>query len=993
MIKIFHKAVFFVFLICMFNAHAAGIDPITTSGNYVGDINTSGYGINLELITKDTTSVINLTGNITADGLDNIGIGINILNIPKFIPDDPDNYVCCENNVFPENNIATVNVTGNVSGGDSGLYIENTNSSNNVATVNVTGNLSGGIAGLYIVNTNSSNNSNTVKITGDVTGAIAFFSNLYELGDISSHNTNTVDIKGDVRATNDVILFNATAPSDGNFNNSNSLNIVGNVTTSDGSQGIVLVNNGYFNSNTVNIVGDVSLGLGVIGLENVANYTDDVDTVNLSAHNTNTVNITGNINGSTAGGYMLKLTNDDYTSFDTNLLNIKGDINVNEPSSDGVKRILILSNTISSNSTNTVNLTGNITNICGFVCEGISLNNTLNSTNSSNTVNMTGNILTGGYLVGYGVTMVNGATSNSSNTVNLTGNVTTSGLISYAVILANLGGEETNSNQNTLNMTGYINTSGDGSTGIFIQETGGNDNNTVNLKGSITTTGNEAPSPPLPRGPMSSPGIFISSQSETAVTNASTIVNMTGNITTSGNGSGEAGAIGSHGIYIEDYATSNTNQVNIIGNITTTGEYADGINLFSQSTSSLSENMVNLTGRLSATGLGARAIFASNDSATSTNTVQLNKGSSVIGSIVGEGAHAENNLLKLNLGAGASYDFETIGFMATDLNGRPMVTGSAHAAGVGNVSTATQSLYERTAQITHSLDDRLRAYNQQRDTVQPYWVNAYYSDSSRNGQGLTATNLNFNQYRSGITAGFNIDNTLTPIELVANYEYGKLNIDDGNQGIQSNAVMAGFLFPNLTNLIGGTLGAKALVGYSDFNGDRKVLTNDVAYNGSRNVTANYQSSHLNLGSAWTKILHENDKAKFDVLIGMDLNTQHIKSYSESDLFTWQSRTLNQLQERFELGLQMKPIHNPLSLYGRIGIEHRDLLSGENQNYTIVNQAVSFNDPNQQGTYVTMNAGAYYPLTKTLNAYANVRYYGADKNIDSLSGGIGIAGQF
>ena len=164
MIKIFHKAVFFVFLICMFNAHAAAIDPITTSGNYVGDINTSGYGINLELITKDTTSVINLTGNITAGGLGNIGI--NILNIPKFIPDDPDNDVCCENNVFPENNIATVNVTGNVSGGDSGLYIENTNSSNNVATVNVTGNLSGD-AGLIFQTNSSSYNTNTVKITGE----------------------------------------------------------------------------------------------------------------------------------------------------------------------------------------------------------------------------------------------------------------------------------------------------------------------------------------------------------------------------------------------------------------------------------------------------------------------------------------------------------------------------------------------------------------------------------------------------------------------------------------------------------------------------------------------------------------------------------------------------------------------------------------------------------------------------------------------------------
>jgi hypothetical protein len=40
-----------------------------------------------------------------------------------------------------------------------------------------------------------------------------------------------------------------------------------------------------------------------------------------------------------------------------------------------------------------------------------------------------------------------------------------------------------------------------------------------------------------------------------------------------------------------------------------------------------------------------------------------------------------------------------------------MVSGSAHAAGVGNVTTASQSLYERTSQITQSLDDRLRTYD------------------------------------------------------------------------------------------------------------------------------------------------------------------------------------------------------------------------------------------------------------------------------------------
>ena len=205
--------------------------------------------------------------------------------------------------------------------------------------------------------------------------------------------------------------------------------------------------------------------------------------------------------------------------------------------------------------------------------------------------------------------------------------------------------------------------------------------------------------------------------------------------------------------------------------------------------------------------------------------------------------------------------------------------------------------------------------------------------------------------------------------------------------------MAGALFPDIKKLLTGTLSAKALVGYSDFSGDRKVLTNDVAFNGSRNVTANYQSSHLTIGSAWTKTLYQTDKMILDTLVGIDLNTQHINSYSESDLFKWSGRTINQLQERVTLGMEMKPMVNPLTLFGRVGIERRDLLSGENQNYAINNTAVSYNDSNQRNTYATLNAGAYYPLTPTVKAYAQVRYYDSVKDIDSLSGSIGISGQF
>jgi hypothetical protein len=373
--------------------------------------------------------------------------------------------------------------------------------------------------------------------------------------------------------------------------------------------------------------------------------------------------------------------------------------------------------------------------------------------------------------------------------------------------------------------------------------------------------------------------------------------------------------------------------------------------------------------------------------------VQLKKGSSVIGSIGGTGTSPENNFLKLNLGAGASYSFATTGFTVQDLNGRPMVTGSAHAAGVGNITTASQSLYERTSQITQSLDDRLRTHDLKQQPSQDFWVNTYYSDSNRGGQGLSGSNLSFNQYRSGITAGFNVKNSYTPTELIVNYEHGKLNIDEGNQGITSNSVMAGALFPDIKKLFTGTLSAKAMVGYSDFSGDRKVLTNDVAFNGSRNVTANYQSSHLTIGSAWTKTLYQTDKMILDTLVGIDLNTQHINSYSESDLFKWNGRTINQLQERVTLGMEIKPLVKPLTLFGRVGIERRDLISGENQNYTINNTAVSYNDSNQRNTYATLNAGAYYPLTPTVKAYAQVRYYDSVKDIDSLSGSIGISGQF
>jgi hypothetical protein len=429
------------------------------------------------------------------------------------------------------------------------------------------------------------------------------------------------------------------------------------------------------------------------------------------------------------------------------------------------------------------------------------------------------------------------------------------------------------------------------------------------------------------------------------------------------------------------------------GNITNIGTNAIGINMVSNGTGIT--NTVIMNGRISSslTDPDSYAIQATNYDSTNTNTIQLNKGSSIIGKIDGTlGTTTSGNILKFNLGAGASYNFTAPGFLGNDLNGRPYLADPA-AAGIGNVATASQSMYERTAAVSQSLDDRLRTYDLKQNTDQPYWINTYYTDSGRGGEGLTGSNLNFNQYRSAITAGFNIKNSYTPTELVVNYEYGKLNIDDGNQSIQSNSVMAGFLFPDINKVLGGTLSAKAMLGYTDNRGNRKVLDNTNA-NGFENVTASYNSTQLLVGPSWTKTLYQNDKVILDTLIGADLNTQRIDSYSEgSNLFHWNARTMNQIQTRMHLGLKVQPLSIPLHLYGRVGFEYRDLISGDNQKYAITGSSVNYNEPNQQSSYATANVGAYYPITKSINAYAQTKYYATDKNLDSLTTSAGISGQF
>ena len=657
-----------------------------------------------------------------------------------------------------------------------------------------------------------------------------------------------------------------------------------------------------------------------------------------------------------------------------------------------------------NNISGTVNMTGNISTE-GNLAYGINLKKSSVSS-TTNTVNMTGNISTTGTYA-FGIFLWNDYGTNNINTVNMIGNISTTGTFASGIYLYNFYGTN---NTNTANMTGNISTTGSGASGIYLSNSGTNNTNTVSMIGNITTTGDDAY------------GIYLYSSG----INTNTLY-MPGNITTTGMYAIGIRVEGSNSVLINSgiIATSgylgwgiksvglnstitNNGRISTSGNsaaglkiygdnsiitnngtIATSGNTADGILSVGNNIIINNSGSIRIAdGNSAAITLGNAGFYGANN-----NTVNLLKGSIIVGDI-----HADTGLtgakLNINLGSGASYAYSVTGpWTVTDLDNRPMITGSAYAAGIGAQETASEMLYQRTSSITSALDRRLRSYASNEVDNQPYWLDVYYSDVSRNSGGNYSTRNAFSNYNYGLTAGFKLPVELTPLELVVNVHQSNLNIDSGSQKIDSTSLMAGVIAPSIAEVLGAKLSAKALVGFANNDGDRKVMTNSLLYDGSRQIKSDYNSTYAVLGTALTKLYPINDRLTADALVGLDLATQYINAYAETDYFAWQGRTLNQLQSRVQVGLDYRFNQNKASLFARVGAERRDLISGGTQDYSINGTNVSFNTNNSNDTYITAQLGIKAQLEKRIQLFAIVNGLHSSDTISSIQGNIGLRADF
>ena len=561
-----------------------------------------------------------------------------------------------------------------------------------------------------------------------------------------------------------------------------------------------------------------------------------------------------------------------------------------------------------------------------------------NTTNSnSGTIQTGGNSSYAIYSSGYSTTNTN------------SGNINTTGIDAYGI--NTIGANSNIANSGTISSTG--------SYAIGIRSNG--DNSIITNNGIIATTG------------------YVGWGVRTTGLNSTITNNRI--ITTSGNSAAGLKIYGDNSII-----TNN-------GTIATSGNTADGILSVGNNIIINNSGSIRIAdGNSAAITLGNAGFYGANN-----NTVNLLKGSIIVGDI-----HADTGLtgarLNINLGSGASYAYSVTGpWTVTDLDNRPMITGSAYAAGIGAQETASEMLYQRTSSITSALDRRLRSYASDEVDNQPYWLDVYYSDVSRNSGGNYSTRNAFSNYSYGMTAGFKLPIEMTPIELVVNVEQSNLNIDSGNQKIDSTSIMAGVVAPDLTDVLGAKLSAKALLGFANNYGDRKVMTNSLLYDGSRQIKSDYNSTYAVFGAALTKLHPITDHLTADTLVGLDLVTEHINAYAETDYFAWQGRTLNQLQSKVQAGLDYKLFENKVDVFARVGVERRDLISGDTQNYSINDAGtitnVSFKSNNSNDTYATAQLGFKAQLEKRIQLFGVVNGLHSSDTVSSIQGNIGLRADF
>ena len=559
---------------------------------------------------------------------------------------------------------------------------------------------------------------------------------------------------------------------------------------------------------------------------------------------------------------------------------------------------------------------------------------------SDNTINHTGNISTTGEAIGI---YIAGDNVGNRNTVNWIGNYTSTDANASAYFLWD-------TTDNNITMTGDVTTTGAVS-GLI--RTNNADNNTMSFTGNIRTEG------------ANSPAILLGIDSD------NNTINVTGNITTTGNNSSGL-----------DIIASDSNNITINGDITTssTGGSGEPIRF-----TSADLNTITLSGAAHSIG-GDQAI--SLDTNSQSNTFVLKRGASFIGGLENNGG--TTNTLRFDMGKASSYNLDTDGTTwALEDTSKPIVSGSAKSMGVADIDNQAHILYRRMDPINDVLSERQRLYTEgQRPTG--YYMDSYYGHDKRDeDQSEISGNA------GGVTVGYVLENTATPMEVLVNFEVSQDNYGSGlaKQTTETNSLLAGLFLPAIAeDVMGGNLSAKVLVGMSDNDAKRTVLNNNLGSStASEKVSGDYTSSYISAGAEWLTEFLKVERVSHELSVGADLVQAYNEDYTAGE-YKVDSRDMTQIQSRVLYGMTYKNLAKTVDVNTRFGVSNQYMVSGDKQDYQINGTSVSYTG-DDNSFYYTAGLGAKYYLADNTNLYVDTKYGQSSDDIQNMTIDFGFISRF
>ena len=291
--------------------------------------------------------------------------------------------------------------------------------------------------------------------------------------------------------------------------------------------------------------------------------------------------------------------------------------------------------------------------------------------------------------------------------------------------------------------------------------------------------------------------------------------------------------------------------------------------------------------------------------------------------------------------------------------------------------------------VNDVLSERQRLYKAgQRPTG--YYIDSYYGHDKRD-EDYSEISGN----AGGMTVGYVLENTNTPMEVLVNFEVSQDNYGSGlaKQTTETNSVMAGLFLPALAeDVLGGNISAKVLVSGSDNDAKRTVLNNTLSLTtASEKVSGDYNSGFISVGGEWLTEFLKVERVRHDISIGADIVQAYNEDYTAGE-YKVDSRDMTQIQSRILYGMTYKNAKKTVDVNTRFGVANQHMLSGEKQDYQINGTSASYTG-DDNSFYYTAGLGAKYYLADNTNLYVDTKYGQSSDDIQNMTIDFGFISRF